>query len=1384
MAINDIEAFVRERAARFDPTLDLEPGSPFDTQVIQPLVRRLGTDPFTVDLSTFIDTRLRQAFDNELAIDEGDALVDLLVKPAQLLFDPIVREVTRVKNNLSFRDPTTLTLDEAESLGANLFSERKVGNSARGQARVFFSQPQNVSISPVNFITSKGGLRFFPAEAQTIRSDEMLINQAPDGTYFFDINIIAEEAGDEYNIEPDSLVSIANMDAAVRVTNTRRFTTGVDAETAEEYIDRAKGELTERSLVTLRGISAQLTAAFPEIRRLNVVGYNDPEMQRDVVTGGGVGSILASGLAGYVVEDGEYRAASRRFATAEADFTSLIGPTSVTPSGYVLTLVEATGGVSDPIIQDFHVQAVLDANTVDLEEQALAYTKTGVRWSLRKEELTLSNIPGGILFPDGPQGTVAINDGEVHVGGATDIYLRGTSFDEATLIITNVTDNEPEIDGIAAVPTIPVLPNLGVQGVLLTDLVTAVDYDIDSDTYRLLARAARDSLTLHLISGPNSTNLSVYRILNVSQLAGFPVELHVTPNPPAPDANNYVWRIFDVVNVDLLNPGETRVSGDKLSTVQNSDIVKTTPTTIFDDYGVAEDDVLRIFNGPSAGDYTITEDPLAPGGDRLRIDTKLKHTNSNLSYTIFRANSAGGITLPLVRIKEIELLDSSQQPLGSKIPYAKPVDVQSRAFQNPSRGLKHTFDDVQLGIVTLPDFPPYAFGGGETLFITIRLPDGSSSGPHLVTFQFTDTSAYDVAARINSSLPTEFQTAAVVIETNRVGIRPVGVGVVIGNGTARLNLFGDTQVRTSYDIRSDAVTLAGGWDALEPAVDFSSGLDLAQIVDGSQLGFYPAPYSGPASTGRIVGAPASEALLIIDTTLPHTSETRQFAPERNATLVLGSRSLGSARCYFLEPTSIEFGRDSFFSITTEAGDLRFLPDPSVERQLLPPLPSDIKSNDGQSTQGGSVLTSLSQDFLQSGVLPGDILVVDYIPLAGDLLLSDPIVGLASQPSMSLPAKYLTISINNGPNITVTFIKDDPSLAEGEVTLGGMVDQINSKVGLDIAKVVPDGVNTFRLEFEADALITIRSTGTANPVLLSGVYGTVGPILFTNNDTTNLSPHAASPIGPRYTISSVTATQLTVTETFDVTAPYISPTVTRQGYRIYRPGAQRISTTQMALQTAEAGLYYFDVELVSEGVGDVYNISSDLQLSVEAFKSDGYYLTTDDSNLAFSILERPKLVISKSILENGVDDSPTNATQIVGQNIQITYERSQLVADVQTFITAETERVVNESALSRHLIPHFVRYDFSYVGGSKEDLVLQDQQQMINDLFPADALESSDLQKTAIDRGAVSIRNPIDIIAIVHYTDRSIKAVRSQDALTTGRLAAFIPDVLNVKRNTT
>lgn len=1370
MAVRDLEAFLRQSAASFDPNLDTTAGSPFDNKVIQPLVRRLGIDPFTVDLQTFLVERLRQAYPM-LATQEGDNIVDLLVKPATLLWDPVVRENSRVRRNLSFADPTTLTTDEADSLGGNFFVNRRRGAFSRGTARLFFSSPQQITINQNNFVTSRGGLVFFPTSIQSIRSQEMLLNVTSDGLYYFDVAVIADRPGLAYDIDPKELVAVANLPASVRVTNLSRFRGGLDEETPAEYAGRLNQGLGEKSLVALRGIAAKLLEGFPEVNRLNVVGYNDPEMQRDVITGGGTGPVIASGTLGQAISDGGASAFTRRFFTGEVNFDLLIG----VGKGFVLTVFDAVSSTAPAV--DIAVRGVFDQNSIDLEEAILILSATNIRWTLRRVELTLSNIPGGILFPNTANGTLVTPSGSIHIGGAYDTFVRSAGFDDATFTVKNATDDVPALFGVQLLVT----DNTG-GGVSGTSLVTLADLLLDSNyvtgdgTDTLLGIAEYEGFALQIQNGPNA---GTYRILEYFPAPGSGLSPSLRLEG-ALSVNSLVpvrWRLFDDVNIDLVEPKETRVGGSDLVLTQGLDIVTTAAGVDFSAFGVVKGDVLRVLDGPDVGDYEIIEDPLVPTFARLRVDRTLAFSSADTRYTIFRPEEAG-LLLPFVRLRTIELLDSSAQPQGSFIPYAKPVDVQSRAFQNPARGVKHDFRDARVGLVSFPAdavTKSYTITAG-TNTLTFYFPTLPSPSVTIVLPVGTQTVTAIVTAINNLLLAATggvFAQVAVLINERQFGIRPVGNGfVAVIAGSARTTLFGGVDLRTTADIRTDDGDIINDWwGTLDPAIDVATGLDVVQVLDGRNVGFYAGPYTLRAQDVLLFPAATESRALLVGSTLARVvgGSGRYFAPDAQRHVLVGARSIGSVRVYFLDPTTFEVNVDTVFSLDTGAtGVARFVPDPTLSHQQIPPLPNGTTPDDGASVVGSSTFTSASQDFLLSGINIGDRLYIENQPITGTIQHTvSPVVNAAGT--------TLIFSIDNGPDRILVLVRDDPSIPATDVTKASLVEQINAAIGLDVASY--DGSD--RLTFRTDLPFVIRAQGTANPVILGNVLGYTGPKAFSDSDTTNESPHRRD---TGYEITAVGQTTVDVSPAVASSDLNWPNSVTDQTFRVEREAVQRISTTQMAENVAEAGLYYFDVELVSEGAGDFWNIEAGEQLTVVGYKSDGYYLTTDDSNLTFSTVERPRLVISRSILEQGVDDDPRNATQITGQSLQISYDRSDLVSSVQDFLLAETERVVCASPLSRHLIPHFVRFDMEYFGGSEESVVQADVEKYIREIFPVEGLDASDVQKIAGDRGATKVTNPLTLIAVVHFVDRSVYIHRSQNTLSTGRLNAFFPDRVTVKRN--
>jgi hypothetical protein len=1370
MAVNDLEVFLRERAVAYDPNVDVAPGSSFDQQVIQPLVRRLGTDPFTVDIATFLHERLTQAFP-ALATSEGDALNDLLIKPVTLLWDSIVREIQRVRLNMSYASPASMTTDEGDALGANTFSIRRRGDYARIPVRIYFTTPQSISATPSNFCTSKGGLRFYPQNIQTIKATEMLLNQGSDGLYYMDIDVVAENAGTAYNVGKDEIISIANIASAVKVTNLRGATTGIDEETTEQFISRDQQEIGERSLSTLRGIAAKLTTTFPQIDRLNVVGFGDAEMQRDVVTGGGLGPIVAAGSGGLCLPDADNRAYTRRFAvTDDVDFVAITGFTGNTDSGWVLTLIGVDqAGVYAGIAVDHEVIRVIDPQTLEVAEQTLnmqaTINTTGVTWLLRQRTLTLSNIPGGILRSNTTDGTLTVRSGQVHIGGMDDIHVRGGTPTDTTMTLTNVVDDIPAASGRHLLAE-------ALGKVTLLDLVLGTDYTVSDQLHADLTEAGRNGWTFQISDGVNAGN---YRILRAVQVIGSSPYLVVTPDIQSPSTFTAVWRVFNTINVDLSNPRETRLQGSDLSTVQGSDYVHFASGYNFLEFGVQDGDVLEILSGPDAGNYSVSKALVTPSYDSIQISKQMTQSTSLQNFRIYR--SMGGVMqLPLQRVTGVEILDSGNQPTGTFIPYAKPVDVQSRSFQNPSRGVQHELDDVTLGIVTVRANSSGYFPGvtaNDTLRVAYAHVDGTFPSVTII-LGVTNPTIAQLLADLNAKLSAAFGLTypmAVLVGADRIGLRPLPNGIytyitsATNAGTSAAALFGvNAGIITSCDIRSELVVAQGGWSRLNPPFDVLNALSAIHIADGLYVG----DYGVPITTGYL---PTGSSLLpspaLIIGQLPLSIDSApvvSFAPDADRRVQLGLRSIGSARCYFMDPTTFEVDEHSRFSTQLDSRTLEYLPDPSMEHPVIPPYGTDTPT-DGASTSGQRVFTSVSQDFILAGIRYGDLLSVEYIDLTGTVAIPD---------SVEAVYKTLVISVDGGVDRTVTFIRDDVSLDPGFLSRAAVAKQINAALGVNIARIASGDV----LQFHSTLSVVVRRTGTANALLLGDVAGTSPVLSFVTSDQDNMSPQYGT-----YTVNTVdSSTQLTVTSNFVSRASFANYRA-GQTFRVLRTGVQRCTTTQMTENTAEAGLYYADVELISAGIGDTYNISADRQMVPSNYRSDGYYLTTQDSNLSFSVDEVLGLVVSSTILPAGVDDLPANRTQITGKSLQLNYSVNDIVASVQSYVSSDFERVVNCNPLARSLQNNYVRLDIQYKGGAREDVVLQDLQAYITSLYPVDAIQASHIQKIITDRGATYIKNPLVLLALVHYFDRSIWAMRSEDSITSGRLSSFIPDVMTIKKLT-
>jgi len=1316
MSQSETRAFLENLLLRFDPDLDIGEGSRARVELIDPIVTRVGPDPFDDDIQTFILSRIQQTFPN-LAITEEDALRDVLIDPMRVLLEPLVREVRLIKLRSSLRNLESLGDDEVDALLGNFFEARVAGGYALGVVRCYFSSPQTVSFSVVNAATTRTGLRFFPTRPQQITADQMLLN-VEGSEYYVDVNYRGEGRGEEYNVEPDQIISIANLPSAARITNRRRFGGGTPRETNTEFAARVQSSVSDKTLTVERGIRRTLKEAYPGLRRLFVVGFRDPEMKRDVVRGGSLGPIPADDTFGSFYGQGTpHDDLDGDFTTPFLDdpsgfFVSRLGSAGSDPGRWYMTLVYTSVGL---VVVDARVVRVIGSTRVELDHE-IPVSVGSVTWALRERRLSITDVPGGITLPDTAEGTLELRADEVHIGGKTDVYVAGAA-EQASARISILTDEKPVARGGNAETT---------GG---SNVVTLYDAS-------LTAAEVQPGWSVVLEEGGDAGG---YRILRAS---GSPLQLTVDQDMVG-TLSNLSWRIVDDISVELMDPKNIKLTGSDLITAAGSTTVTTASSANFIDANVRAGDVLRLEGEESlAGDYVVTE----VNAVTLRVDPAPPRTAGEVRYTLFTRSEA--LLAPVIRIRNIELLDSSGAPVGTSIPYRDPVLTVSRAFQNEGATLSFA-GNVILGLVTRGESGSFVLGG-LTLEWSTYDPDRIWAGPltsGTLTFGGALTPTQVVAA-INANSPLD-----------AAGVKAVALTYA---GQSFVGLYSLSAVRVDGGTALTELGLVVGMSngGLRP---LEVGERLVRVQLGDVLEVIDGPNSG--RTSRVHAHEVDPTLGSLVTAgvgplgpTPGTALYNRtlFNPDVGPRVRLGRPSVGSARAYFLDPTSAEFDyRETSFTAEGATRTLTYRPDPENLRVLRPAPPLQELPRAGVTRDVSGRFEDLEADFLFLNVRAGDLLEVLYQPITGTVVLP---------PATDVAVGGLTLSVrlDSDPFIAVAFPYNMPRQ--------DVVSYINERTGTEIASIAAGGQLRLQPKFQR---LEVGDGSTALTVL--GL--TAAP---RNND---------HPAQGTYILSEVlTATELVLSGATPL--PALGFDVADTQYRIARY-VQRISSTEMNTQRDATQLYYADVELQSVAPGNEFNLGADVKLEVAGHRSDGYRLSGSNPVLSYSRAEELQAEISRSMLLVGSSDSPDEYVQLSQQNILINYDRSALVDEIQSFVDSRFERVVCAEILVRHLLPHYVSLNWAYAGGGTEPEVQRALRNALDEVEPDEQLEVNDLTDVLRRRGATSVytpdpesptgrRAPIAVV-IYHDEERRVRGTLVKDFVSEKRAHRFIGDALNVRR---
>lgn len=279
----NLKALLESKIREFDGSIDLSDGSRVQRTVIAPVVSALSVDPLSVSTRDYLYARFSEVFP-EAPITRGNALDDILITAAEYFMSGYREELARLKNSTSLENINLLSDDEADALASNWFVSRDDGASATGSVTVIVDRTAVISINAASVRFYAGDVEFAPTISTVISTDALLAGSLGGGIYEFSINVQAVSAGVSGNVAAGAITRTSGISNVVSVTNDSPMLGGIARDTTAFLLsNKLPRAISERSLVTARGLGARISTDIPGILRYQVIGHGDVEMLRDRV---------------------------------------------------------------------------------------------------------------------------------------------------------------------------------------------------------------------------------------------------------------------------------------------------------------------------------------------------------------------------------------------------------------------------------------------------------------------------------------------------------------------------------------------------------------------------------------------------------------------------------------------------------------------------------------------------------------------------------------------------------------------------------------------------------------------------------------------------------------------------------------------------------------------------------------------------------------------------------------------------------------------------------------------------------------------------------------------------------------------------------------------
>lgn len=254
------------------------------------MLANITPDQYAVAEASLIDM-VRSAYP-ALDLRRGTAIRELQIRPDAAVLALTEQRMERLRLVTGLGTMVAAGADDTEidAVLANFNVVRRAGTAASGVVQVRVDSARTYVLAAGFTFTAMNALQYRVSVDTTARPDaaagETQLVQAADGSYYFNVAVVAVAAGSASNIAAGTaLTADTYLYGFLTASAYSNFSGGGDGETVAEAIARIPVSLSHRGLTSRLAIEAQFRQVFDTtaspIHAVSVQGYGDPAQLRD-----------------------------------------------------------------------------------------------------------------------------------------------------------------------------------------------------------------------------------------------------------------------------------------------------------------------------------------------------------------------------------------------------------------------------------------------------------------------------------------------------------------------------------------------------------------------------------------------------------------------------------------------------------------------------------------------------------------------------------------------------------------------------------------------------------------------------------------------------------------------------------------------------------------------------------------------------------------------------------------------------------------------------------------------------------------------------------------------------------------------------------------------